>query len=88
MDVAEAIRTAVPIARLKSRADARCDDGSLVEASELAKGMGYSVLIRDPGGATRPATEQEITSAGFDYQGQTKVREGSTLVSAGWIRWR
>jgi hypothetical protein len=82
MNVVEAIRESVPLARVKGEFESRCDDGCVVVVRRLSVPDMFSVLVRGPQDQHRAATREEVEAAGFPYRGNIKVRLGDTLVAA------
>lgn len=80
MDVIAAIREAVPLARIKGSATTPADDGAKVEVTELAQSAGFVIVVWDSHGVSRPATRDEVESAGFPYRGDVLTgADGETL---------
>jgi len=86
MDVVAAIREAVPLARIKGSAASSADNGTRVEVSELAQSAGFVIVVRGSDGVPRPASRDEVESAGFPYRGDVHTGPDGQTVGA-WTPW-
>ena len=82
MNVSDAVRKAIPIARIKEKHSITTDDGVVVEAAALSIPDQFSVLLLADSAYLRAASKEEIELAGYSYEGSCKVTLGSTLASA------
>ncbi len=86
MDLVDAIREAVPLARIRGYQTIPTDAGARIEVQELAGAAGFVIVVRGPDGVPRPATRHEVESAGFPYDGE--VRTGAEGQECGaWTSW-
>ncbi|MBU4556292.1 MAG: hypothetical protein KJ747_05420 [Actinobacteria bacterium] len=87
MDIVEAIKEALPLARIRGSQESASDDGSTVVAQELDGATGFAVAILIPDGSYRPATRAELESAGFPYRSTIDTMLSGRSISCAWTPW-
>lgn len=87
MNIIEAIRDALPLARIRGSQQSACDDGCAVMVQELDDGTGFAIAVRATDGSCRPATPAELESAGFPYRSTIETVISGQLTVCAWTQW-